>query len=65
MPLRRELPPFLFGGSVGRVFGLLLAPYRFQVIFFSQSKIRLCHSLKSRSTTLSVTGRSQHTTAMC
>jgi hypothetical protein len=26
MPLRRELPPFLFGGSVVGVFGLLLTP---------------------------------------
>src|SRR5471030_2498832 len=39
MPLRRELSPFLFGGLVGCVFGLLLTPNRFQVIFRRQVKI--------------------------
>jgi hypothetical protein len=52
MPLRRELPPFLFCGSVVGVFGLLLTPSCFHVIFFSQAKIiyfdmrAFCHSLK-------------------
>jgi hypothetical protein len=40
MPLRRELPPFPFSGSVAGVFGLLLAANRFHVKFFSQAKIR-------------------------
>jgi hypothetical protein len=33
MPLRREFPPFLFGGSIGCVFRAFLAPNRLQVIF--------------------------------
>ncbi len=38
MPLRRELSPFLFGGLVGGVVGLLLTPNCFQVIFRRQVK---------------------------
>jgi hypothetical protein len=40
MPLRRELPPLLFGGAVGGVLGLLLTASRSHAIFFSQAKIR-------------------------
>jgi hypothetical protein len=33
MPLHCEFMPLLFGGQVGRVFGVFFAPNRFQKIF--------------------------------
>jgi hypothetical protein len=36
MPLHRQLSPFPFGSLVGGLFGLLLTPDRFQVIFRRQ-----------------------------
>jgi len=39
MPLRRQLSPFLFGGLVCCVFGLLLTANRFQMIFLRQVKL--------------------------
>jgi hypothetical protein len=38
MPLRRQLPPFLFDGLVGRVFGPLFTPNGLQVIFCRQTR---------------------------
>jgi hypothetical protein len=39
MLLRCEFSPFLFGGSIGCVFGAFLAPDRLQVTFLGQIKL--------------------------
>ena len=66
MPLCREFSPFLLGGAVRCLFGLLLTPNRFQVIFRRQVNLgdalkcwHFATPYKGESTTLSVTGRCQ------
>jgi hypothetical protein len=40
MPLHRQLPPFLFGGLVGCVFGLMLTSDCLQMVFRRLIKLR-------------------------